>query len=311
MVSDRYLVTGAFGCIGAWVVRELVDQGAEVLALDVGESDHRLAVALGVRTSAVRKVNLDIRDGAALEETIRQNAIGRIIHLAALQVPTCATDPAFGASVNVAGFASVFQAVAALGLSAPVVYASSIAVFASDASVVGADGRSTPGLPATFYGVYKRANEGMAAVFHESSGVSSIGLRPAVIYGPGRDVGVTSQATLAIESAVNGRAYEIGFTGSVNLLYVRDAAQSFVAASLMKGTGADVANLPGHDVQMSAFVEVIHDVVPAAKGLISVGGSGLPFPSDIHDTAAELFPRDRQKSIFEGVSETVAAFSAG
>ena len=42
-MSERYVVTGAGGCIGAWVVRRLLDEGEDVVALDIeGASRHRL-----------------------------------------------------------------------------------------------------------------------------------------------------------------------------------------------------------------------------------------------------------------------------
>jgi nucleoside-diphosphate-sugar epimerase len=43
---DGHLVTGALGCIGAWVVRQLLDDGERVVALDAGGSDHRLVQIL-------------------------------------------------------------------------------------------------------------------------------------------------------------------------------------------------------------------------------------------------------------------------
>ena len=63
-MSERYVVTGAGGCIGAWVVRRLLDEGEDVVALDVaGASRHRLRQldADGV-TSAI----CDVTDRAAV-----------------------------------------------------------------------------------------------------------------------------------------------------------------------------------------------------------------------------------------------------
>lgn len=34
-MGERYLVTGANGCIGAWVVKLLRQEGAEVVAFDL------------------------------------------------------------------------------------------------------------------------------------------------------------------------------------------------------------------------------------------------------------------------------------
>ena len=41
--EDRYLVTGAMGCIGAWTIRTLVREGATVTAFDLGSDTRRLA----------------------------------------------------------------------------------------------------------------------------------------------------------------------------------------------------------------------------------------------------------------------------
>ena len=52
-MSGRVLVTGANGCIGAWVIRRLLGDGEDVVALDAGEDDRRLRMVLhGARTGA-------------------------------------------------------------------------------------------------------------------------------------------------------------------------------------------------------------------------------------------------------------------
>jgi nucleoside-diphosphate-sugar epimerase len=83
-----------------------------------------------------------------------------IIHLAALQVPTCKANPVLGARVNVIGTLQVFEAAKALkakGDRVPtIVYASSAAVFGPDAEygekAVG--DLDTPD-PQSHYGAYK------------------------------------------------------------------------------------------------------------------------------------------------------------
>jgi nucleoside-diphosphate-sugar epimerase len=42
MASERFLVTGAFGCIGAWTVKRLVDEGVPVTTYDLPGEPARL-----------------------------------------------------------------------------------------------------------------------------------------------------------------------------------------------------------------------------------------------------------------------------
>ena len=39
--EDTYLVTGAMGCLGSWVIRLLLEDGCEVVAFDISEDDRR------------------------------------------------------------------------------------------------------------------------------------------------------------------------------------------------------------------------------------------------------------------------------
>ena len=46
------------------------------------------------------------------------------------------------------------------------------------------------GHPINHYGVHKQANEGAARVYWQDDGLASVGLRPHIVYGPGRDHGI-------------------------------------------------------------------------------------------------------------------------
>src|SRR3954465_8796702 len=208
-----YLVTGAYGALGAWVVRALLDREQEVVTYDLGGSDHRLRLSLTAdELEALRRIDGDVTDLAALERVMDEHDVTNVIHLAALQVPFVREDPALGSRVNVTGTTNVLEAVRRRGDGmGPVVYASSIAVYGPAGTLGGDD------VPDTLYGVYKRANEGTAWRYFEDYGVSSIGLRPHTVFGPGRDQGVTSAPTIAMVAAAAGRPFEIPFGGRVQL----------------------------------------------------------------------------------------------
>ena len=293
-MSERFLVTGAYGCIGAWVVHELVRDGREVVTYDLSSEPRRVRLVLGDETDAVPHVLGDITDGASFEHALEEHGITNVIHLAALQVPFVRADPPLGARVNVLGTVNVFEAAKRREL-APIVYASSIAAFDRDGGLVGP--------PATLYGVFKRANEHTARVYLEENGIASVGLRPHTVYGVGRDQGVTSAPTTAMLAAVAGQAYTIPYGGACQMQFARDVARAFIAASDAGAEGAEVHNLPGARI-------AIADIV-AAIGADSIGFDDvpLPFPEEADATSFRtLVPEFADTPLDEGVALTMTRF---
>jgi nucleoside-diphosphate-sugar epimerase len=278
-VTDaRFLVTGADGCIGTWVVRRLVRDGFAVTSLDLGAEAARWPLVMSEDEIArVRRRQGDITDLEAVERVLDADGITHVIHLAALQVPFCRADPPLGARVNVLGTVNVFEAVKrrADRISA-LVYASSIAAY--DALEEGGGTLEMGGHPGTLYGVYKRANEGTAHVYWADHGVRSVGLRPHTVFGPGRDQGLTSAPTTAMLAAAAGRPFRIPFGGTNQFQYAPDAARAFVAAATAGADGATVHNLPGMSVSMADVVAAITAAAPDSAGRIGFDEVLLPFP---------------------------------
>jgi nucleoside-diphosphate-sugar epimerase len=308
-VSERFLVTGVLGCLGAWVARAVLADGAEVVGYDLGEDTARLRLVLGGEDAdRVTLVRGDITDLEALERAIDDHAITRVVHLAALQVPFVRANPPLGMRVNVAGTVNVFEAVSSrLDRIPGVVYASSSAVYsASDPSPAPESGGTTPG---TLYGVSKLADEGMARVYAADKGLPSIGLRPYVVYGPGRDQGMTSGPTMAMLAAARGQPYAIGYSGTAEYDYAPDVARAFVTAAGLEREGAAVYNAPGVAAAMEDVVAAITAVVPDAE--ITWGGDPLPFPPELEaigfDQDVGPFPRTPLEA---GVAATIEHFRA-
>jgi UDP-glucuronate 4-epimerase len=307
----RFLVTGAYGCLGSWVVRELVDRGHPVVSFDIGQDPGRLALTLGERElDGVVRVRGDVGDLAQLERALDEHAITSVIHLAALQVPFCRDDPSRGARVNVVGTVNVLEAIRRRrDRMTPLVYASSIAVY-DPLESDGADD-AMAGIPSTLYGVYKRANELTARVYWADDRVASVGLRPHTIYGPGRDQGVTAAPTRAMLAAAAGVPYRIPYGGRGQLQYAPDAARAFVRAALAEVEGASVHNLAGHVVEMEEVVAAIVAAAPEAAELITHDPEPLAFRSEVDASslAGLLGPPD-DRPLADGVRDAVAKFRA-
>ena len=295
MTSERFLVTGALGCIGAWTVRELVREGVAVVGFDIGHDRRRLGLILAPdELDGLPLIGGDITDLATLERTIAEHGITNVIHLAALQIPFCRADPPLGARVNVVGTANIFEAVRRRvdggDDMAPVVYAGSIGMFSpTDVDETGRLREDAVPHPGNHYGVYKLANEGTARVYWSESGIPSVGLRPMTVFGAGRDQGMTSSPTVAIAAAVLGLRYQITFGGSTLFQYAEDVARTLILASRSAKVGPRVVNLGGSPVSIEAWVQAIDAAVPGAADVLSFDPTPLPFPADIeHRRLAEL-----------------------
>jgi nucleoside-diphosphate-sugar epimerase len=308
--ASRVLVTGAYGCIGSWVVHELVAREVDVVAFDVGGDGSRLLLSLSEeQAAAVPRVHGDITELAAFERALDEHDITHVIHLAALQVPFCRANPPLGAAVNVVGTTNVLEAVRRRGPGmGAVVYASSIAAYdAIDDPDAGTDMKGTP---ATLYGVFKRANEGTAQVYWADNQVASIGLRPHTVYGPGRDQGLTSAPTVAMLAAAAGVPYHVPYGGRAQLQYVPDVARAFVQAAFAGVSGAEVYDMPGRPVLISDVVEQITTVRPDVAGTITFDGPPLPFPAGNDDPALEQAIGSWQRtSLADGVRDTIDRFT--
>ena len=212
--GERYLVTGSEGCIGSWVVRRLLAEGAAVVACDLAPAPLRIGrIVPAEQLRRLDYVVLDLTEPLAIDRLIARQGTTRIVHLAALQVPYVAADPLAGAEVNIVGTARILEAARRAETVRGISYASSSAVFGSD----GAWGRAD-----TLYGAFKAANEETARFYARDYSTPSVGLRPCVVYGPNRDRGLTAAITHALKAAVLGAEYTIPFRGQIDLQYADD-----------------------------------------------------------------------------------------
>jgi UDP-glucuronate 4-epimerase len=309
--TARYLVTGAYGCIGAWTVHRLLARGGDVVTFDAGTDALRLRLLVSdEELGAVSQITGDVSDLELLNRVVDEYAITNVIHLAALQVPFCRSDPALGARVNVVGTVNVFEAARRRpGQIRSVVYASSIAahgaVGADDAAATGSDS-----LPTTLYGVYKRANEGTAHVYWADHGLASVGLRPHTVFGVGRDQGLTSAPTFAALAAVTGQPYRIPYGGRHQLQYAPDVAEAFIRASDAAVAGAHVHDLGGAVPEIADVIAAIERAVPGSAGTLTYEPDvRLPFPAEADASGLEtIIGVQIGTPLSEAISETVDRF---
>lgn len=303
-----YLVTGGLGCIGAWTLYHLVQRGEKAICFDIGEDRQRLDKLLTVaEQESITFVRGDLTDQQQVLSVFSNHKITKVIHLAALQVPFCRANPALGAQVNVTGSIHIFEAAIQHRID-HIVYASSIAVY-------GPPEIYPPGLlqahavrrPETLYGAYKVCNEQAAEIYYRDQGLSSIALRPYTVFGVGRDQGLTSEPTKALQAAANGENYHISFGGRMQFHFASDVAQQFIDAANSTIVGANVFNLGTPPVAVQDFAKLIMENCPEVT--ITVGDRLLPFvegcdASPLYDLMEKVY----ETPLENAVAETIERF---
>ena len=287
----KILVTGGSGFIAAWIIRRLLAAGHAVRILDFKPLAETAIDIIGPSAATIECLLGDIRDPKPVNDAIK--GCDAVAHLAAILTTDCQNDPVLGAEINLIGTLRVFEAVKLHRLQR-IVYASSAGVFGP--------GDGTTPRPITHYGAFKLAIEGCARAYWHNDKISSVGLRPFVVYGPGRESGLTAGPSLACRAAAHGNAYTIPFTGGSDLLFVDDTAAAFEAALTMSSQGAHVFNLVGETATTEQVIEEIRRKVPAAK--IVSAGPKLP-------TSAEIIPDPLLGSILGPLPRTTLAKGIG
>lgn len=302
----RFLVTGGLGFIGAWTLYHLARQGERAVCFDVGANSGRLdMLLLKDQQASIQFVQGDITSKAQVDAALEN--ITHIIHLGALQVPSCKANPILGSAVNVTGTINLFEAAREKGIQ-HIAYASSIAVYGrADEYPCDLLPDDAPRIPHTLYGAYKICNEETARVYFEDHGITSTGLRPFTVYGVGRDQGLTSEPTKAMLAAAKGEHYSIPFGGKMQFQWGSDVARQFIQAALQPLDGAFVFNFNTAPVEVAEVAQMIMRIVPEVR--IDVGTNKLPFPIGFTgDGIVKYFSEVFETPLEEGIRQTIEHF---
>ncbi len=291
------LVTGAGGCIGSWAVALLTRAGVVVAVFDLNQDKRRPELLMSAAELArVRWLTGDIAETKSVMLAVEASQARAIIHLAALQVPFCKADPIAGARVNVVGTVNVFEAARQHGIKR-IAYASSVAAL----------GAIEEGATPTLYGAYKYCDEQIARVYWQDWQVPSVGIRPGVVYGIGRDQGMSSKTTVAILAAAAGKPYTIAFRGGVSWLHAGECAAGFIRAVAAVRSGAPVFNMNGVYASVEDGVRVLKGIAPDAR--IDVTGQPIAFPMDRSDDPLREHIGDYERIALEdGIRDAYESF---
>lgn len=185
------IVTGAAGFIGHAVAHRLLDRGEAVIGVDNFNDYYETSLkdARAGRLSAragFRMLRMDIANAPAMASLIRENAVRRVVHLAAQAgVRYSLENPFAYEKSNLAGHLSVLEACRHADGLQHLVYASSSSVYGD--KPLGGEGftEDEPAAsPVSLYAATKRACELMSASYANLYGFPQTGLRFFTVYGP-------------------------------------------------------------------------------------------------------------------------------
>ena len=287
------IIFGGTGFLGSWIVKNFVKRDYKVTIFDLKIETELLKKLIGKDIEKIKFLKGDVTNyEEVLEATVNMDYV---VNLAGLMTPDCSRNPSLGAEVNVLGSINVFEATKARGIK--------FVVYASSAGVFGEKDKYFP-FPETHYGAFKLAVEGIARAYYNEANISSVGIRPFVIYGPGREIGGTATVTLACKAAKQSYNYNLNFSGRAGFVYVQDVANLVEMSINRAPVGALTININGITASVSDFVSKIINIIPEAK--LTINGDKLSVVEEIlGDHPSDIFKNFKYTSLNEGISNTV------
>jgi len=212
----RILVTGGTGFTGKALVKRLLDQGHEVVALDYKE---------GLKTRELRDWGAEVVLGSVTDREVVRRAVDgvEVVHHLAAAFREMNVPDRHYREVNVGGTRNVLEAAKDMGVRR-FIYCSTCGVHGNVDHPPG--GEDAPIQPADYYQRTKYEAEPLVRQFHEQ-GLPAVILRPAAIYGPG-----DPERFLLIYRRVAGGRFPMFGDGRTlyHPLYVDNLVDAFLAA---------------------------------------------------------------------------------
>lgn len=220
-------VTGATGLMGSWLVKALLNEGAEVVALVRDQAPRSILIREGLLNQIV-VVNGDIESLPTLRRVIAEYQPHTIFHLAAQPlVQVARLDPVGTLRANIAGTWNVLEACRLIGNS-NVVVASSDKAYGPNPSLPYLETHPLQGRYP--YDVSKSCADLITQMYAATYGLKTAIARCGNLFGGG-DLNFSRTIPGIIQATLDGQRFIIRSDGKFvrDFLYVKDAAQCYLS----------------------------------------------------------------------------------
>lgn len=280
--SMTYLVTGGTGFICSHICRDLVREGFKVVALDIALDCSTMKEIM--TPEEMNEISFEMGDTnnfLTLAILIKKYNIERIIHLAAPLHPYSDEHPAIATQTSIMGTVNVFEAARLLGVK-KVVWASTTGVFGAAQGLITNDQEHNA---KNVYAKSKSHCEFLAQHYAKNFGVDQIGLRPTVVYGPGRKRGFVSYVQKLFVEPAQGKPVVVPYGDSViDWQYVDDIAALFVHCSKLGPVKTGIYNTRGDTRSIREVRDYVLTLLPDADITLEAGGTGITESMDYDDS---------------------------
>ena len=245
-------VTGATGLVGSWLVKRLVEQGADVVCLVRDRVPQSELQRCGL-IEEVRCVNGDVCDQALLERALGEYEIDTVIHLAAQTIVSIANrNPVSTFESNIQGTWSLLEAARRSPTVKQIVLASSDKAY-GDQEILPYD-ENTPLQGKHPYDVSKSCSDLIGQAYAKTYGLPVAITRCGNFYGGG-DLNWNRIVPGTIRSVLRGMPPVIRSDGSFirDYFYVEDGAAAYM---LLAERLADDPGLSGQAFNFSNEIQV-------------------------------------------------------
>jgi CDP-glucose 4,6-dehydratase len=290
LLGHSVLVTGAYGLLGGWLTKTLLEAGADVTVIHRDDRP-RSALSLMRLEPELSIVHGDITTEGLVARALNEYEVDTVFHLAAQTlVGTANRSPLSTFEANMRGTWLVLEACREMGVKR-VVVASSDKAYGPHTDL---PYRETHALQARYpYDVSKAATDLLARSYFHTWGLPVAVTRFANLYGGG-DFNPSRLVPEAVAAALSSRAPEIRSDGSPerDFLYVEDAVAAYLAIARALGGHGDGAPGPAAGEAFNAGGGQPHRVLDVVETICTLAGTGVT--PDVRGSGTPAGEIDRQ-----------------
>ncbi|MBL7086313.1 MAG: NAD-dependent epimerase/dehydratase family protein [Candidatus Cloacimonetes bacterium] len=258
----KILVSGGAGFIGSSIVKNLIEDGEEVIVIDNLLNGNKLD---GEVLDSITFVKGDVRNF----ETVKKYSKGCnvIYHFAAvLGVDIVADNPVETMQTEVIGMKNVVDAAIFHGID-KIIYASTSGVYGHSA-IERSVSENFQLDPRTSYSISKRYNEIYLAAVYEEKGLESVSLRYFNVYGPKQDNRMVIPRFF--EQALSGNPITIYGSGEQtrDFTYIDDAVEVTIKLA-NKVSGCEIFNVSNEkEISVLKLAKIIKSIANSKSPII-------------------------------------------